>query len=265
MKFFSNPWVGMIGSVASILGIPLAVYLTLSTIHAPRLTYQIHPVRTPIVTAGQSSDLHVSYKSTTITGSVSAVQIAVWNAGNQPVRPEDVLYPIEAMLGGSCKILEASIRKHSRDEAQLRINAAKFDQGILGIDWRVLEGGDGCALQIVYNGDTAAPLSVRGSVVGQHRVEELKSRLRVSNPVELGDRFTRTFGWTTIALAVLSIATGMFARRRWQRQEAQLEMSMLLERRFRHVRILLLVGVCYLAFGIFLVWQSGEVTPPFGF
>jgi hypothetical protein len=270
LKFFSNPWVGIAGSIASIVGIPLAVYLTLSSSHAPRLAYQLHPIRTPIVTAGQSSDLHVTHKATEISGSVSALQIAVWNAGDQPVRPEDVLSPIEVVLGGSCRILEASIRKRSRDEAQLRLDPGKFEQGVVGISWHVLEDGDGCAIQIVYNGDTTVPASVRGAIVGQRRVEELKVRRKLATPAEQFQEVARTsrmLGWLSIGggIVMLSFASLILLRRYRRRGTHNSNGMERLKRRLHIIYLSLIVSLLYIAMGIYMMWRSSGSTPPFGF
>ena len=270
-NFFSNPWVGVAGSIASIIGIPLAVYLAIGSTRVPHLIYYVHPVRTPIVTAGQTSDLHVTYKATEISGSVSAFQIAIWNSGKQPVRAEEILSPIDIVLDGCCKSLEASIRKRSRDETQFRLDTSNVDKGILGIVWRILEGDDGGIIQIVYNGDTKVGISVNGTIVGQQHIQELKYSGKVSTPAEQYvhvAKANRTFGWCFIVGGVLmpaSFAIMILVLYKKHKREVP-EDTEWVKRRLKASRLMILVpSLIYILTGIYFLWKSGVPTPPFGF
>ena len=80
-SFFGKPLVGILGSVASIVGLFLAVFFYLESRETPELTYCLHPVRTSVVRAGEASELSISHRDKEITGNVSAAQLAIWNTG----------------------------------------------------------------------------------------------------------------------------------------------------------------------------------------
>ena len=94
LGFFSHPIVGILGSVASVVGLVLAVYFYFLSTRARDLTYHIHPVRTPIVQSTLASDIAVTFKGSPIKGDLTAAQVAVWNRGKEPIRAEDILKPI---------------------------------------------------------------------------------------------------------------------------------------------------------------------------
>src|SRR4051812_48789711 len=64
------------------------------------LVYSVNAVRTPIVQTAKESPVTVSYRGTPVEGNVTAVQIAIWNAGREPIRHEDILSPIILSVGG---------------------------------------------------------------------------------------------------------------------------------------------------------------------
>src|SRR5690348_10611286 len=79
LLLFSNPFIGLIGSAASLLSLTLAVYFYFQSKRDPHLTYLVSPTRTSIVKQGEASRLRVTYDSRTITRDISAVQVAIWN------------------------------------------------------------------------------------------------------------------------------------------------------------------------------------------
>src|SRR6266702_8515767 len=104
--------VAFIASLATIGGIPLSIYLY-NAVPRRELTYCIYPVRTSIVQSTNISDVTVSYKGHQINGNVSAAQVAIWNAGREPIRPDDILSPIILSIPDS-EILDFKSMKVSR-------------------------------------------------------------------------------------------------------------------------------------------------------
>src|ERR1700682_4028884 len=112
-SFFAHPWVGIIGSVASILGALLAIYFYLHSVSRPELVYYANPVRTVVVKQGTASRLSVSFDAPLVTQDVTAVQVAIWNRGRQAIKREAVLEPIVIRTEPRVTILEATIRRMS--------------------------------------------------------------------------------------------------------------------------------------------------------
>ncbi len=94
LQFFSNHpllgFLGCLGSLASIVALGPA-YFPWWTSPKRDLVYCINPVRTPIVHVGDISDFTVNYRGNVVTGNVTAVQVAIWNAGREPIRNTDIL------------------------------------------------------------------------------------------------------------------------------------------------------------------------------
>jgi len=80
--FLSLP---LVGSILGIVGVVLAFYFYFAGIHEPRLTYYVHPVRTPLVQVGKVTGLKVLFNGTSLEGNVTAAQIAIWNSGSAPI------------------------------------------------------------------------------------------------------------------------------------------------------------------------------------
>ncbi len=165
---------GIAGSIASLIGLPLAFYFYFESIQQPCLTYYLHPARATVVSAEQSKGLTINYNGKQLDKDVSAVQIAIWNAGKCPVRHEDLLSPIAIQSASKCPILEAKIRKTSREEILFTIDSAMCEQGKITFNWKALECNDGASVQLIYAGSPTENFIVTGSVIGQHRIIERK-------------------------------------------------------------------------------------------
>jgi hypothetical protein len=197
--------------MASLVGVLLAVYFYRDSIRAPHLTYYVHPARTTVVKAGQASALSVGFKGKEISSDVTAVQIAVWNAGKEPIRSADVLTPVEIVMEGSIPILESTLRKVSRDITHVSIDDSEISAGKLRLNWRILEQNDGCVIQVIYAGTFDANLSVVGAVVGQQAVDQLRYSGSIMSPTE---QYTNETKWGRITgclmLGMGLISVGMF-------------------------------------------------------
>lgn len=172
-SFFGNPLVGILGSVANIIAIPLAIFFYLEAREIPILVYSVNPVRTSVVKAGEASDLSISHNGKKISGNVTAAQMAIWNSGKRPIRENDTLSPIVISTGGGQPVLEAKIRKTTRPIVNFTLDTTRADDGKLQVNWRILEKDDGAVIQLIYVGEQDVPLEVSGSIVGQRRVREI--------------------------------------------------------------------------------------------
>jgi hypothetical protein len=90
-RLLRNPVVSAIGLVATVLGLILAIYFYAQSTKRRDLVSYINPAQAVVVKTGESSNLHVFYGSHEVTSDVTAAQIAVWNQGNESIRPDNVL------------------------------------------------------------------------------------------------------------------------------------------------------------------------------
>jgi hypothetical protein len=210
-----------------------------------------------VVKAGQASALSVSFKGNQISSDVTALQIAVWNAGKAPIVREEVLTPVEIVMEPSLPILEATLRKVSRGITQISLDESGLATGKLRLNWRILEQNDGCVVQLIYAGPSDAPVSVVGAVVGQPAVEKLPYSGSITSPTEQYAREARTsriFAWSMIALGVLSSGLAL-----WERLDPDLTST---PSPLRYFAVLMSI-VCF-GIGFYSVYTLPS-NPPFGF
>jgi hypothetical protein len=178
--FFANPIVGIIGTAASLIGVLLAIYFYLRGKRTRKLIYHVNSAKAIVVQAGQASRLKVSFDQKLIKSDITATQIAFWNRGNQSIKPNDVLKPIVISTENGVPILEANIRKTSREIIDIKLNEEENPGGRLGISWKILERNDGGVVQLIYAGSASVGIQVEGVIEGQKEIDELPAENFVS-------------------------------------------------------------------------------------
>jgi hypothetical protein len=169
-SFFSKPIVGILGSIFSIIALPLSVYFYIESIQSPNLTFSRNPSKLEIVTASasKSSKFSVDYNGQPVSGDISIAQIAIWNQGNKPIKAEDMLAPVILhTTTPGVDILEASVGKTSRKAIEFKIQTNQLQEKQIPVTWKILEQGDGGVIEIIYVGAPDANFDVKGEIVGQ--------------------------------------------------------------------------------------------------
>lgn len=164
--WFSSPTGAAVLGMVAIFSTVFGIWSFVASKKERNLTYFVSAGRTAVVTAGKANTIQVSYKGEELTGDVSAVVLAVWNAGSEPIRSEDILDPIRVEVGGERRILETKLLWTSRPVTKFSV---ENDPGMAGkLSWQILEKNDGAMVQVTYQGDTHAPVSVKGVILGQN-------------------------------------------------------------------------------------------------
>jgi hypothetical protein len=171
----------VIGTIASILGVLLAIYFDNVSQKQRELHYYVNPARAIVVKTGQTSRLSITLDGQSVNRDVSAVQVAFWNEGKESIKKENILRPFVIKTGPDAPILEAKIRKQNRDVVKIKLNRNRLEKGELEIDWNILEHYDGAIIQLVYFGDSNVPISatqlLKGKVKSKKRSFLVKSQL----------------------------------------------------------------------------------------
>ena len=135
------------------------------------LAFAVSPTRPDIVRAGLASDLTVLYKGSEISGSLSVIQIGIWNKGRDPIRqPDDILRAITIKPATGMKVLEAKIVSATREEIKFSIAPAEAN-GDMVLNWRILEKGDGALVQLLVVNAPDDAFTLSGTIVGQGAVD----------------------------------------------------------------------------------------------
>lgn len=200
--YAKNPVVGLVGTIASVIAIPLAIALTFMTIKSRELSFYINPVRTIIVRSGRSSDLHVLYQGQPVSSDVTALQVALWNAGRESIEPEHILEPIILKTDPRVPILEANIRSRSRTVTGISLDMRHLADGLVGINWRILEHDDGAVIQLIIAGPISENITASGLMKGQPTIISIGE----------GEAWTRSLVFS-IALMIYLMAGSVILQR----------------------------------------------------
>lgn len=204
-RFFANPSVGIAGSLASIIGVVLAIYFYVQSTRSRELIYFIHPAKAIVVKTGQASRLLVTLDSKEIRSDITAAQIAFWNEGREAIKPENVLESFIIRTQPSVPIIESSIRKKSRDVVRIDLDQTRIDLGELKVTWNILEEGDGGIVQLIYAGSPETSISATAIIEGQRKIRELKFSGTLRSPTQ---QYSERDEWRS-KMIILSIVFGI--------------------------------------------------------
>ena len=252
--FAHHPAVGVTGSLASVVGVALAVYFYVAAEARPGLTTFVHPVRATVVKGGQASALAVSFSGIQIKSDISAAQVAIWNAGKAPIRPTDVRRPITISVGAP--ILEASIRKRSRDVVRVDLDRSGFQKGSVGVTWDILEQGDGAVIQVIYAGNADAPFHTAGAVVGQPSINEVVagSYATAAEQYSREQKGHKVSGYFILGLGSV-----------WLLLTYALPPRVRIFPLLRRENAILVISLYLIGYGLWLVFHNMKHVPPFDF
>lgn len=260
LRFFSKPAVGIAGSLASIIGIVLSVYFFQASREKSELTYFVHPAKAAVVRTQQTSCLTVQFDGQSLKSDITAVQVAFWNAGSKPIRFNDVLSPLVIRTGNKERILEASLRKTSRDVVGITLDSSRLAAGEVEIKWNILEHNDGGVLQVIFAGDETVDIKAHAILEGQPEIVGLEYSVKLRTP---GEEYKRRQEMHVLLPFFLMIALGLLMI------PATIWLFVSKRKRNRELRpsdwILLAQGPIIIVFGIWALLTQLSPCPPFGF
>ncbi len=167
-RWFSHPFVGITGTIASVISILLAVFFFIKAAPSRELVVQETSARTVFVDKNVPSILEVSVQGQPIRQQdVFAVQFVIWNNGNQSIRPENILEPITFWPQDDTRVIEAKVVRRTRSVC--RVNTEVAEGGSATVAWHILERNDGAIVQLVLVGDRSCRIRLAGTVEGGGR------------------------------------------------------------------------------------------------
>lgn len=273
-QFFSHPAFNLIGLILAVLGFIFGFYFYYAAKVYPQLVVYNHPVKANIVKVGQASDLKTFYKDKEINSDVAATQVAIWNQGNASIKKEQILKPIVLFTDNNVPILEATIRKSTRGEVtKITLNQDELQNGRLTVSWNILEQNDGGVIQIIYAGDSRTNINIEGAIEGQKEVDKLVSFAKIQSGDEQyisAKKSTNLVGMIFSIYAVLTLSGIIFykynlgekidamTRNRLSIINANNQENLTLS-------IMVILFLLSLAMGIYYLFLTGDVVPPFDF
>lgn len=131
-------------------------------------TYSSDPFPSVVFKAKKENDF--PFKVTTNDGKPISENIYLathyfWNNGDKPILNSDILDDLTVKFKSTnFEILSAAISKESRKVVNCAVDAIK--QNEIRIQYKVLEKGDGCAIDILYIGDKSVEVDISGTIIG---------------------------------------------------------------------------------------------------
>lgn len=265
MSFFRNPIVGFVGTVVSVLSMGLSVYFYVQDHKFPALTYYVNPAKAVVVHAGETSKLRVLMDDQEIRSDVTAAQVQIWNQGKTPIRSGAVLSPLIIRTDSSAPILEANIRKTSRDVIHLALDKSQLSSGVVAVSWNILEQGDGGIIQIIFAGSPDTKITAAAVLEGQAAISQLIYPLKsisASEQIQKSLKTTQLVGLLIFELALLTLLTNLtFSPNTFQDTWKIRNRKLLLIGR-------IVTGVCAVVLSVLSIYiflKMHTVTPPFGY
>lgn len=171
-RFSFSDWLAVLGLSGTVMGFALSYYFYRESRVYPLLTFTVHPLKTELKRPEFAQELGFTYRGHPLSAPVlTSAQAALWNDGTRSVRREDVLAPL-AIAVESGEILSVQLKSVSRQVCAISVieDPKQWAQGVCPIDFRILEPGDGCVVQLIYAGDAAARVRLHGVVEGQRHI-----------------------------------------------------------------------------------------------
>jgi 4-amino-4-deoxy-L-arabinose transferase-like glycosyltransferase len=224
-EILGSPWFRVVEVVLVLAGIIIPSLLYFSSRAERELVYAVNPVRTTVVTAGQASELAVFHEGEPLGNvDVTAAQVAIWNAGKQSIREENILEDVVICTDPPVLILEASIRQCSREVTEFTLieTPELLASGRVPVSWNILEKNDGASVQLIYVGAQEVDFHVEGVIEGLRGIRDVELGVKIKTPQEQirAQQSSRTiYGIMAIIFGVLVIfaIVGAFLKpRRWR-------------------------------------------------
>jgi hypothetical protein len=164
----------VVSVVLGVVGIGSAAWFYHAAAKKRVLTYAVSSERARIVSAAHSDidGLAVSYKGRPVDArDISSAIVYVWNAGNESIRSENVLVPVAIELGSGAQVLDARLVRNPRERVtDFRFLRWNYRSRAVGLGWRILEPGDGAAIQVMYSGTPYCRVALSGAIEGQRSI-----------------------------------------------------------------------------------------------
>lgn len=163
-RFFRGPWFGLAAAVL------VGFYFHSISQENREPVFVVDDERIEIFDPGRVQEdlLQVTRKDgQMIEAPVYVARYYLWNNGRASIRPENVLRPLTIRIDSSARLLSHTLVSPARDVANVSVTAdSARGANALGVNFDILEEGDGVSGQIVYEGQEHAPISITGVVEG---------------------------------------------------------------------------------------------------
>ncbi|WP_339900121.1 hypothetical protein [uncultured Gilvimarinus sp.] len=258
---------GIIGSIASLIGLFLAIVFFFAAQKSPNLVYSIHPTKNVLLRADIPSDLSVLYKGEAIKDKdIVAISLSIWNDGSQSIRPSSILESVKIEFTPRVNILEANVTKLSRAVTKLSLSQDQnvLNGGVVPLEWNILESGDGANIQVIYAGSLEATVSVKGVIEGQG-IPRLLSGISIKQDKDSPLNDVKVLKWIIPSILIFSVAITVLSFKYPNRFKFIPFVSLIAGHKEMSWIPLLIAIIPFLIAAVYVFVKLDEWYPPFGF
>jgi hypothetical protein len=144
-------------------------------------TFYVDPVRTLILDQENAADAPLRLlkpNNDTINSDVVSAYFYFFNQGKETIKRENIYSPLKVKIDNS-EILYFKVLKTARDISGINVSKDTTDNS-LTIDFNALEKDDGFVGQVIFEGDSEAPIIIQGGV---DRVKYFRTELESIPPI----------------------------------------------------------------------------------
>jgi len=256
-EILGNPWFRVAEALFALGAISFAVFVYFSSQAERELVYAVNPVRTAVVTAGQATELAVFHEGEPLGSvDVTAAQVAIWNAGKQSIREENILEDVVICTDPPVPILEVAIRQCSREVVDFTLieTPELLASGRVPVSWHILEENDGASVQLIYVGAQEVDFYVEGVIEGLRGIKDVELGVAIKTPQEQMSeqqnmrRLLLVMAFVFGATTIFTIYAALLKPRRWREL----------------LPVVFSLGVFGISIGAYVSYSPG-LWPPFGF
>lgn len=190
--------------VIGLLGTVFTMWTWYSGLPTRRLSFAVAAERSVLVTPQNQDGLKVSFQDMEITNEhVFVARMAVWNAGTQAIRPENVLEPVRIAWSNDARLLTARVVKGERDLIKPSLDVSTAAEGHVGVSWAIMERDDGFWIELVMAGSPTAAIQLKGVVEGKAGIQGRDDGRK--RPPNVKWSWPQRFGLTFITLLALAV------------------------------------------------------------
>jgi hypothetical protein len=203
---FSHPIVGIIGTLVGVGGFIFGIWAFVKQIPSRDMVAVEPSIRSVLVDRNVPAVLQVEVKGTPIKDQdVFSVQLALWNKGNQSIRPEHILSPIKFTPSAGTRVVDATVLRQTRSVCGTSVSVSDDDASAT-VKWTILEPNDGAIVQIVLVGDSKSQIDLSGVIEGGDAIRYLRYSPGANTPPEPKWDLDLSFGnWVSLLLVLLLV------------------------------------------------------------
>lgn len=209
LKYISNNWLGLIGTIFGIIGVTLSIYFYKLSVLERVPAMLVNPSRIHIISSERTMKVPIEIHSKSgkvIEDDISLIKIYLWNAGKLSIKKENILKNIQITIGEEKnEILDHQIINQTRDIIEGALFTDKNSpKNAINVSFNILEYNDGLTIQLIYIGKPDSIVKISGIFEGANgflQEDEL-----------LNKQFWPEFMYTILSILIFGLFLILFAK-----------------------------------------------------